>query len=171
MVTEATETPALAVGERFSAAMLARDFAAIEALLAPDVVLNSPISAAFRFEGREDVGAVFRQVRELIDNLAYEPHAGGDRTAILHFRCRIGGQNLEGVDIFRLGPSGEIAEVTVLIRPLAGLTRLQAALGPRIAAERGRWRAVVVRLLTTPLAVITRRSERLGAWLVGRTSH
>ena len=77
MTVESVGTPALAVGERFSAAMPAGDFAGIESLLAPDVVLTSPI----RFEGRDDGANVFRQVRGLIEDLVYAPHGAARRLA------------------------------------------------------------------------------------------
>ena len=49
---------------------------------------------------------------------------------MLAWRCRVGEQTIEGVDLLDIDENDEIAEFTFFIRPLAGLQ----ALGDAIAA-------------------------------------
>jgi hypothetical protein len=168
MQAELPEDRALLAADSFAAAMLARDFDAIGALLAADVVVTSPITASFRFRGRDDVLELLRVVREVIEGIEYSPHIAAGNAAALNFRGRVGDVELEGVDLLRLDDDGAVKEFTVFIRPLAGVTALMAALGPPLARPRGRWRAVAIRVLAGPLALLTRRSDRLGARLAGR---
>ena len=168
MRSELAEDHARLSAEAFSAAMLGRDFDSLRAMLANDVTVASPITASFRFRGRDDVIELLRVVREVIDGLEYRPHLAAGNTAVLNFKGRIGTVELEGIDLMRFDERGEVSEFTVFIRPLAGVTALMAALGPPLARPKGRWRALAIKLLAGPLALLTRRSDRLGARLVGR---
>jgi hypothetical protein len=147
----------------FQRAFLGRDVDAIAETLAPDVVLNSPIIST-RFRGREEVTHLFSAIFETLDVVGYTDTVEGEPLVTV-FKARIGRQEMEGVDIFRFDEAGKIRELTVLIRPLAGLTALAAALGPRLTRS-SRARAVLVRLLSTPLATITRVADPIAARLV-----
>jgi len=46
----------------------------------------------------------------------------------LVFRCRVGSEEIEGIDIFDLDDQGRIATMTVMLRPLAGIYALAEAM-------------------------------------------
>jgi hypothetical protein len=152
--------------DRMAAAMEARDFAAIRELLAPDVVLNSPITSSFRFQGPDEIVELLEIVRDAYEELEYTAIFGsGDRWAHV-FLARVGGQETEGIDVMRLDGEGRVLEFTVFFRPLPGLAALTAALAPAVAPSRGKRAAA--RLLTRPLAFLTRSGERVAPRLAGR---
>lgn len=65
-----------------------------------------------------------------------------------------------------LDDAGKVREIRLFIRPLPGLATLTAALAPRLARHRSRWRAVAMSLLVDPLAFMTRAGEGIVARLV-----
>jgi hypothetical protein len=147
-------------------AMTARDFAALGELLADDVVLNSPITAAFQFHGRDEIIELLRVVRETYEELEYTEIFGERDDWVQVFRTTVNGQPMQGMDLMRLDASGRVAEFTVFFRPLPGLATLTAALAPAVAPTRPR--AVVARALTAPLAAATRLGERVIPRIAGR---
>jgi hypothetical protein len=147
-------------------AMLARDFDALGEGFAPDVVLHSPITGLFRFEGREEVLALLRVVRETVADLEY-PHAfGSGDEGTLIFRARLGKLELEGSDLMRFDEQGRVREFRVFIRPLPALAALAGALAPALARRRSRARALLLRLLLAPLVIVIRAGDALGVRLV-----
>jgi hypothetical protein len=134
----------------------ARDFDGVAAALAPDVVLYSPITSAIRFEGRDKVTSLLRTVREVVEELEYVHDFGDGNQHILVFRARAGGRQIEGTDVLRLDHEGRAREITVFVRPLAGLTAFTATLAPRLARQRGRGRSALVAAIARPLALMTR---------------
>jgi hypothetical protein len=143
-----------------------RDFDGVAEALAPDVVLNSPITALFQFQGRDRVTELLGLVREVFEDLHYEAEFGDAESRAIVFRARVEGHELEGTDILRLDEEGRVREITVFVRPLPGLTALMAALAPRLAAERGRTRSIAAAGVR-PVAALTRTVDRVGARLVG----
>lgn len=148
--------------------MLGRDFDAMAELLSPDVVVVSPITSRFRFEGRDEVRALLRDVRETLDDLAYVQRLGTEEVATMRFRATLRGREIEGVDVVRFDSEGRIDEMTVFVRPLPAIATLAAALAPRVARRRGRVRAVIAKLAVGPLALFNRFGDWLGVQLVGR---
>jgi hypothetical protein len=146
--------------------MDARDPAALAAACAPDVVFNSPITSTVRFEGRDELAELFQTVLEVYDELRCVEEFGTEEMRMLRLRARIGSQELDEVQVLRLDGWGNVREVTMFVRPLPGLTALAAALGPRLARRRSRWRAALVAAMGRPLAAATRVGERTGARLV-----
>jgi hypothetical protein len=151
---------------RLADAMRARDFDTIGDLLAQDVVLNSPITAAFRFHGRDEILDLLRAVRDVYETLEYTAIFGSGDTWAQVFRTTIRGTPMEGTDIMRLDEDGRVREFTVFFRPLPGLATLAAALGPAVAPTRPR--AIALRALAAPLAAATRLGERIVPRLAGR---
>jgi len=142
--------------ERFRSAIERRDRAAVDSLLAPDVVLHSPIIGSAPFEGRQAVGDVLGAVLATFDDIRYtaEGEADEGELEVLVFRARVRRVDIETVDLVRVDDDGLIREFTVVIRPMAGLAAVAVALGPHIA--RGPVRSVLVRVFATPLAVLLR---------------
>lgn len=161
------EAGSVAPSHPFQRAFMARDIDAIAEALAPDVVLNSPIIST-RFRGRAEVARLFDAVLETLEDFRYTDTIEAESTLVVAFKAKAGRQELQGVDLFRFDEKGKISEITVLIRPLAGLTALAAALGPRLADSRAR--RVLIRSLSAPLAGVTRVADPIAARLVvGRT--
>jgi SnoaL-like protein len=117
----------------FRAAVEAGDHDGMVAALAPDAVLNSPVS--FKpFQGRETVSKLFAILLETFEDFSYTDEFETDGKAALVFRARIGDRELQGLDLFRFDADGQIAELTVMIRPLSAVIALAEAVGPKLAA-------------------------------------
>ena len=82
------------------AAMLARDPAALVATFAPDVVLRSPVTA-HPFRGRDEVGELMTELLGALEDLEYTAVADGGDVQVLAFRMRLGGRDVELVDLVR----------------------------------------------------------------------
>ena len=152
---EAAITALRAAGENGDADALAD-------LLAPDVVLHSPLTTRLRFEGREEVVALHRDIFAVLEDIhTTEPLALGD-TRSFSFRARVRGVELEADTRVRFNEHGRIVEFKVFVRPLPGLATLFAALPPRVSARRrGRVTGTLVALLARPLAFALRTADRL----------
>jgi ketosteroid isomerase-like protein len=155
----ATSDTAAEARRRWRAAVERRDNDAVASLLAPNVVLNSPIVGVARFEGRQAVADLMAAVIETFDDLRYTEELGEDDLQMLAFRARVRGRDIEVVDLLRVDGEGLITEFTVLIRPMAGLAAVAAALAPHIA--RGPVQALLLRALATPLAALLALTEPL----------
>jgi hypothetical protein len=150
----------------FEAAVQAHDLAALEAALAPDATLISPITSRFRFEGRREVTDLMSVVLDTLHDFEVVHQFGtGDQLAVA-WRARVGGQDIDGVDMLKLDAHGRVRGITLLVRPLPGLATLTSALVIRMARRRPRARLVVALILTAPLALLTRSGERFVAYLV-----
>jgi SnoaL-like domain len=152
-----------AVGE----AMRDQDFAALGEALAADVVLHSPITGAFRFEGREPVLAVLRIVRGALEDLHEIAEFGDDDTRALIFGARVGGQELQGLDVLRFDAEGRVREFRVFIRPLPGVTALAAAMAPDVARA-GRTPATLVAPPMRMQAFLARVGDRVAGRILRR---
>jgi SnoaL-like domain len=118
----------------FRAAAERGDTDALLATLAPDVVLHSPVTFQ-PYAGKETVGGVLRLVSEAFDywRCVEEVH-GSDGATGLVFHARVGDRELEGLDLLRVDANGLIIDLTVMIRPLSGLTALAQAIGRKVDA-------------------------------------
>jgi ketosteroid isomerase-like protein len=138
------------------------DADAVAELLAPDVVFHSPFTARIRFEGKEEVTALHRDIFAVLEDLeTSEPLALGDMRSF-SFRARVRGVELEAVALLRFNEQGQIVEFKVFVRPLPAHATLFAALPPRVSARRrGRLRGAVVAFVTRPIAFALRAADRL----------
>ncbi|HEX4586728.1 MAG TPA: nuclear transport factor 2 family protein [Mycobacterium sp.] len=138
------------------------DADAVAELLAPDVVFHSPMTERIRFEGKEEVAALHRDIFAVLEDIdTAEPLGSGD-TRSFCFRARVRGVELEASNLVRCNEQGQIVEFKLFVRPLAGLATLFAALPPRVSARRrGRLRGALVALLAWPLAFALRTADRL----------
>ena len=163
--TQTPDSGSAAPGRAFSSAFLARDDAAVEATLADDVRLRSPIIST-PFEGKREVMHVLGVVRGCFDELSVVDEIGEGDTIMLSFTARIGSQPLRGVDIIRLDGEGRIHEFSIQVRPLIGLTALSAAIAGSLSRPRGLLWSVITRALVVPLVALGRLTDRLAARLV-----
>ena len=120
--------------DTFRAGVEARDVEAAFTALADDAVLHSPVT--FRpFTGRPVVEHVLRDVFEVFADFRYTDHLrDGEATSILVFQARIGEREVDGIDLIRENADGLIGDITVMVRPLSGLSALAEEMGRRLGA-------------------------------------
>jgi SnoaL-like protein len=137
------------------------DADAVAELLAPDVVFHSPMTERIRFEGKEEVAALHRDIFAVLEDIdTTEPLALGD-TGSFSFRARVRGVELEANNLVRFDEQGKIVDFKVFVRPLPGLATLFATLPPRVSARRrGRLKGTLVAILARPLAFAIRTAHR-----------
>jgi hypothetical protein len=137
------------------------DASAVAELLAPDVVFHSPMTDLVRFEGKEEVAALYRDVFAVLEDIdTTEPLALGD-TRAFSFHARVRGVELEAMNLVRCNEQGQIVEFRVFVRPLPGLATLFAALPPRVSARRrGRLWGALLASVARPLAFALRTVDR-----------
>jgi ketosteroid isomerase-like protein len=128
---------------RFRDAVARRDVAAMVATMAPNIELHSPTMLR-PVVGRERVRAVFEILVDLFEDFEYvrlfegelvETDADVASTHALMFRCRIGEERMEGIDVLDVDESDQIARFTVLIRPLSALHVLADSIAERLRAR------------------------------------
>ena len=148
------------------AAMEARDVAAVIDAFAPDAVLRSPLTARLTFTGHEQIGALAQVLVEVLDDLRYTDEASDGTTGFLAWCARIGGQEIEGVDLLRLTPDGKVRELTVFFRPLPAAALALRLIAAGLVRRKSPARAAVVSNLTRPVAAMTRAGDPIGVRLV-----
>lgn len=121
----------------FRAAVEAGDPAAVEALLADDVVFISPV--AFKpYAGKAITAAILRAVFEVFDDFHYvREFADADGHALI-FEAKVDGLAITGCDFLRHDADGKVTELMVMVRPMRAAQALAARMGERfdqIAAE------------------------------------
>lgn len=111
----------------------AEDLDALEAILAEDVVLHSPVT--FKpFAGRPVVVHVLRTVFAVFQDFRYVAELERDGLTTLVFKARVGEREVDGVDLLRTRADGLIDDITVFVRPLSGLSALRDEMGARLGA-------------------------------------
>ena len=115
----------------FRAAVEARDPAAMEAALHPDVVFRSP-AVHTPYEGREKTMELLGHVIEVFEDFRYVEELHGESLHGLVFEARVGDKRLQGWDRLKLDADGLVTELTVMVRPLSGLIALAQAMGERL---------------------------------------
>ncbi|MHC5908216.1 nuclear transport factor 2 family protein [Streptomyces sp. S6] len=121
----------------FREAVEARDMESAVALLAEDVVFNSPVVHQ-PYQGRAVTAAILRVVAQVFQDLRYEREVTDGADSALVFTARVGDRQLTGCDLIHVGEDGLIDELTVMVRPLSAAQALQAAMAARfgdIAAD------------------------------------
>jgi hypothetical protein len=116
---------------QFRLAIEGDDDAAIEPLMAPDVVLHSPVLHG-PFLGREVVTQLLSVLQRTFTDVVYTDEFVADQKSALVYRAKLGALEAEGVQILRQGPDGSIVDITVLMRPLRVGLALAEALGPAV---------------------------------------
>jgi len=147
-------------------AMKARDVAAVREAFAPDAIFHSPLTEALVFKGREQIGLLTSVLLEVFEDFRYTGEVLSGDAGFLTARARIGGQEIEIVDHFRLGLDDRIAEITIFFRPLPAAAAALRAIGAGLGRRKSRARGAVISGLTLPLAVMTRIGDKVGVGLI-----
>jgi SnoaL-like domain len=118
---------------QFRLAVERRDLAAAGELFAEDIVFHSPVTF-HPFIGRDTVTRLLGEVIEVFEDFRYTDELLAEGAHALIFRASVADKEIEGVDLLRLNPQGEIADFTVLLRPLSALVPFAQAMAERVAA-------------------------------------
>ncbi|MFI0825505.1 nuclear transport factor 2 family protein [Streptomyces roseolus] len=114
----------------FRTAVENRDEAAVEALLAEDVVFTSPV--AFRpYAGKAITAAILRGVLRVLEDFTYVREIANPdgRDHALVFTATVDGKRIQGCDFLHFDEDGLIDDFTVMVRPLSAAQALAAAMG------------------------------------------
>ena len=150
----------------FPAAMRRRDHRALADTLAVDVVLHSAVTGA-PFEGREVVAELYRSAIDSFEHIEVVDELSAGDTYAFFWPGRIEGRFVEGADRLRLDGDGKVREVTVLARPLSGLSTFLTAIGARFArGRRGDRVAALLRATSRPLPPTFALLDPGTRWLV-----
>src|SRR5215213_5216722 len=141
---------------RYREAVEAGDIEAFLATLAPDVVLHSPITARTQFRGHDEMRTLMRAVLASVEGIRYFEDVGDANTRALFYRAHVGRQDVEEATLVRLGGDALVTEIRLWFRPLPGLTAVMGRLGPALAREHGRARAVAAKGLIAPMVAAAR---------------
>lgn len=113
----------------FREAVEARDEAAIEALLADNVVFTSPVAFA-PYPGKPITAAILRGVMRVFKDFRYirEIADADGRDHALVFEATVDGKKITGCDFLHHDADGKIDDFMVMVRPLSGATALAEAM-------------------------------------------
>lgn len=149
-MVDADASPADRTAAAFRAAVEAQDMAAAVALLADDVVFESPIVHR-QYRGRDAVAPVLLAVGTVFEDFRYtaafsggrlddgEPGDSGDSRGaadsghVLRFSARVDDRDLDGVDILTVDEQGRIVAFAVMVRPYSAATALRARMAALLA--------------------------------------
>ena len=151
----------------FASAWEQRDPGILAEALADDVVLHSPLVSS-PFEGKEAAVELYGVLFDRLGAVEITEQLGEGDTRAYFWRAEAGGRSIDGSDLIRYGADGRISEVFVSIRPLRSLAVFASAVGPALAAKRGRANTVLTRLLVAPLGAFFALADALSARLVLR---
>jgi ketosteroid isomerase-like protein len=161
-----TQTTGIAAGSHpFTAALAARDIDALIESLAPDPVAHSAITG-IPFRGQEIVADLYRSLFDALDDLRMTDEFHEGDTHAFFWEGHIGGRYVAGADRLRIDAEGKVREVTIVGRPLTGLSAFVTDIGFHLARRRrGIVVARILRLVARPLAPMFWVLERVGAWV------
>ncbi len=114
----------------FRKAVEEHDEAAIQAMLADDVVFTSPV--AFKpYVGKPITAAILRGVLRVFEDFRYvrEIHDTNGSDHAFVFETTVAGKKITGCDFLHFNDDGLIDDFTVMVRPLSGATALSEAMG------------------------------------------
>lgn len=117
----------------FRAAVEREDVQGVRELLAPDIVFHSPVTF-HPFVGRDTVLALLSLVAQTFEDFRYTDELAAGGAHALIFRASVAGKELEGIDLLRFDGQGQIADFTVMLRPLSGLIPFAQAMGEKATA-------------------------------------
>jgi SnoaL-like protein len=128
------------VANAFRDAFERRDEDALAALLAPGVVLHSPVLGR-PWEGRETVASLVLTMAGILGQVGFDEPLAGGRRAGLALAGDHAGRPFEAMLVLGIDERGAVATLTAMLRPLGVLQRLAkrmaAAVDPELLAAHG----------------------------------
>ena len=116
--------------ERWHQVVKSRDAAALDALLADDVVFLSPVVHTPQ-AGRAITRAYLQAALQVLNNGSFH-YLGewiGPDSAVLEFATTIDGIEVNGVDMIHWNAQGRITRFKVMVRPLKAVNKLHEMMG------------------------------------------
>ncbi len=112
----------------FRTAVEGRDASRLRECLADGVRFLSPV--VFRpYEGRDLVATILTEgAMKVFSGFRYVQVLEDGDSATLIFEARVGDRDVQGLDLLRFGNGDSVDELTVMVRPLSGLTALAEAM-------------------------------------------
>jgi hypothetical protein len=123
---------------RWRAAGEGGDVDAAVACLSRDVVLSSPLTEQFRFEGPDQLRDFLASAFTAVEDIRFHTETGQGDTYALVYRARVGTQSFEEAQLLRLDDEARIREITLFGRPMPALTALMISAGSELARRQGR---------------------------------
>ncbi len=116
------------------AAVSSRDLGMLDSLLAPDVVFRSP--AVFAPQEGKEITALYLAgaMAVLAPTLRYVGEWVAADSAVLEFEADLDGVYVQGVDMLRWNPAGQLTGITVMVRPRRALDKLIELMSRELAA-------------------------------------
>ena len=107
-----------------------RDMAALQRILADDVVFHSPVVHTPQ-RGKAITFQYLMGAMHVLNNASfrYEREIVGERDAVLEFATEIDGIQINGVDLIRWNDDGQITDFKVMVRPLKAVNMLHQKMG------------------------------------------
>ena len=111
-----------------------KDMSKLDALLAEDAVMISPVVHTFQ-RGKEITKKYLTAAGVVLgnENFRYINEFQADTGAVLEFETEIDGVYVNGVDLISWNEAGEITEFKVMIRPLQAVNAVHAKMGELLA--------------------------------------
>ncbi|WP_086559141.1 nuclear transport factor 2 family protein [Streptomyces africanus] len=137
------------------------DVDAAVACLSRDVVLSSPLTEQFRFEGSDQLRDFLTSAFTAVKDVRYHTQTGEGDAYALVYQSRVGSQSFEEVQLLRFDDEAKIKEITLFGRPMPALTALMTTLGPELARQQGRrGLAALMRASTIPVHAMVTFGDR-----------
>ena len=107
-----------------------RDMAALQRILADDVVFHSPVVHTPQ-RGKAITVQYLMGAMQVLNNASfrYEREIVGAHDAVLEFTTEIDGILINGVDLIRWNDAGQIIDFKVMVRPLKAVNMLHQRMG------------------------------------------
>ena len=146
----------------FGQAWAAGDLHRLLSMLSDDVTFHSPFVGEPGFEGRDSAGVIIGIALQVFQNVEYTNDFGDDRTRVLIANAQVHDKPLKFTTVLELDSEGKVSEVWIMVRPLAAVAGLAAAVGRAIKDY-----APALHELSKPLVDVAEEIERTAAQLVG----
>ena len=125
-------TPAEVGLARWHEVVESRDPAALESMIAPGAVFNSPAVHGAQ-EGRDLVVAYLSAALVVLGpELRYHDTWQRENDAVLRFTTVVGGKEVEGIDLITWDDDGVIVSFTVMVRPIRALEAVIGAMAKQL---------------------------------------
>lgn len=115
----------------WEAAIDAMDVKALNACLDPEVTFKSPVVHR-PYVGATMTGAILHAVTEVFEGFRYTHRIVDGSLVGLVFTARVGDREIEGWDFLTFSEAGLVTNLTVMVRPLSGLTVLAEAMKAKL---------------------------------------
>ncbi|WP_374456042.1 nuclear transport factor 2 family protein [Nocardioides sp.] len=117
---------------RWHAVVESRDPAGLAPLIAEDAVFHSPAVHTPQVGRDTVVGYLTAAFTVLGPELSYVREWLGADSAVLHFRTKVGGLDVEGIDMITWDADGQIVDFTVMVRPRKALDAVIEHMGAEL---------------------------------------